>query len=114
MMFIWTGARGRASAAASGETTPLLRHLAGSYAPRIAGLWPAPHAAFIGAPADRRHLVCLALSRAEIPLDPELAERLLAEPLKRAARLAVTEAPAGLARALGHIGETAWAGADYE
>jgi hypothetical protein len=96
-----------------GEAAPLLAHLAGEFAPRIAGLWPAPHAPFLTLPAERRHLIFLAFS-----VSPDRAtnvdlEALLALPLKRAAGFAVSEPPAGLVRALARIGEVAWPAADY-
>jgi hypothetical protein len=96
-----------------GEPTPLLRHLAGSYAPRIAGLWPAPHAEFLGASADRRHLVCLAIDRLGSSGALDLANDLLTWPLKQALRSVTADAPPGLARALGRIGEVAWTPDNY-
>ncbi len=96
-----------------GESSPLLHHLAGDFAPRIAGLWPAPHAVFLTAPAERRHLACLALTLAgDAPL-PSAANGLLELSLRRALTAFVPEAPQGLGRALGRLGETAWAAEDY-
>jgi len=97
-----------------GEPTPLLRHLAGEFAPRVAGLWPAPHADFVTAPAERRHLACIALGRAlgaRLGVTPRV---LLELPLKQAIARVLPGAPAGLRRALGRLGEIAWEPGDYE
>lgn len=97
----------------AGDPSPLLSHLAGEFAPRVAGLWRAPHAAFLTASAERRQLVCLALALAgEAPL-PAPANGLLELPLKRAVAAFVPGAPEGLRRALSRLGETAWATDDY-
>lgn len=101
-------------AAAVGEPTPLLRHLGGEFAERIAGLWPAPHAAFITAPAERRHLICLGFTLAQggslgVPRDALLAESTKA----LIARLAPA-APDGLRRALARLGESCWSATDYQ
>jgi hypothetical protein len=96
-----------------GEATPLLQHLAGEFAPRVAGLWRAPHAVFLTAPAERRHLTCLAVlcsGEAGLPAEPN---GLFELSLPRAIRAFVPDAPQGLARALGHIGEIAWTAEDY-
>jgi hypothetical protein len=86
--------------------TSLLRLVAGEFAPRVATLWPEPHAAFLSAPAARRHLVCLGLALGREVAS--LAERLLGERLRVAIRLLVPDAPAGLERLLGRSGEVAW------
>jgi hypothetical protein len=96
-----------------GEPSTLLEHLAGAFAPRVAGLWRAPHAAFLTATAERRHLICLALAMAGEHALPAEANALLELPMKRAIRAFVPEAPAGLLRALGRLGETAWSADDY-
>lgn len=96
-----------------GDPSPLLTHLAGAFAPRVAGLWRAPHAAFLTAPAERRHLVCLSLAMADQTPLPAPANGLFDLPLKQAIRTFITPAPDGLARALAHIGETAWSAEDY-
>jgi len=88
------------------EPTSLLKMLAGEFAPRVATLWPEPHAAFLTAPAPRRHLVCLALA-----LGREIsghADRLLTDRLRRAIPRVIEAAPAGLERLLGRAGEVAW------
>jgi hypothetical protein len=100
-------------APALGEPSPLLRHLAGEFAPRVAGYWPAPHAAFLTAPAPRRHLVCLALTGAKGHALSE-PDQLLELSLGKAVTAHVPQPPAGLKRALEHMGEQAWAEADYK
>jgi hypothetical protein len=97
--------------AGAGVPSPLLNHLAGDFAPRIAGLWREPHAVFLTAAADRRHLVLVALTYLE--LSRELADGLLHWPMARAIRAALPQAPDGLGRALKLLGETGWAAADY-
>ena len=90
----------------------LLTFLAGEFAPRIAEVWPEPHAAFLTAPAPRRHLLCLGFTLAA-GRDAALAEAAMCAPFKRAIRLAASDAPPGLARALDRIGEAAWPADDY-
>jgi hypothetical protein len=109
IMYIWT--RGAVRPVEAGQPSPLLTFIAGEFAPSIAGVWPIPHAVFLTAPAERRHLVCIALAETSATQLP--AEALLERSLKAAIRLALPEAPAGLARALGLLGETAWTAADY-
>lgn len=96
-----------------GVATPLLEHLAGEFAPRVAGLWPSPHADFVTAPAERRHLVCLALASARGVSLGVRHDALLDLSLKQAVARAVPDAPDGLRRALPRLGERAWAGEDY-
>lgn len=96
-----------------GEPSSLLEHLAGEFARRVAGLWRAPHAAFLTAPAERRHLVCIAIALAGDDALPAEANALLELPMKRAIRAFVPDAPSGLLRALGRVGETAWDADDY-
>ncbi|MFC3078409.1 hypothetical protein ACFODL_09955 [Phenylobacterium terrae] len=92
------------------EISSLLIHLAGEFAPAIAGVWPAPHAAFVTAPAARRQLIALALAGGAAPAAvAELAQG----PLARAIKAAIADAPEGLPRALGRMGETCWSAADY-
>jgi hypothetical protein len=110
-MFIWTAQPPRADSL--GAPSPLLTHLAGPFAPRIAGLWPEPHRAFVEAAAERRHLVCLALARTEGQLAPDLAGACIAAPFRRAVKLVAPHGPEGLARALGRLGEIAWPAEDY-
>jgi hypothetical protein len=94
------------------EPSPLLSFIAGEFAERIAGRWSAPHAVFLTAPSARRHLVCLALALGDGLVQPDL-DQLLHAPLRRAIRLALGRSLAGLARALGRLGETAWPAEDY-
>lgn len=91
--------------------TSLLKLVAGDFAGAVDRLWPAPHTAFVTAPAARRHLACLALALGR--RERTLHERLLAERLRRAIPAAVGEPPAGLERALGRMGEVAWTAEDY-
>jgi len=95
------------------QPTPLLTHLAGEHAARIAALWPAPHSEFIAAPADRRHLTCFVLSQPEERLDRTGARALLEQPMRVLIGELGEAAPPGLARALGRIGEVAWSAEDY-
>jgi len=92
------------------EPSPLLTYIAGDFAPRVAGLWPEPHAAFLTAPAARRHLVCLGLPFATGTIDAEI---LLFGSQKKAIAIAVPSAPTGLVRALQRLGERAWSEIDY-
>jgi hypothetical protein len=94
------------------EPSPLLVHVAGEFAERVARLWPSPHAAYFAASAARRHLVCTVLAvKGELaPADGDFA---LAAPLRAAVRALLPDAPDGLTRALGRLGETAWAAEDY-
>lgn len=105
-MYVWTGPWARAR-----DPTPLLRKLAGEFADRIALLWPAPHGPFLLADASRRHLICLVLSL-KGPAPAALAEA-VDGPFKAAVRAVLPSAPNGLIRALGRMGEDAWAAADY-
>ena len=101
---------GGVPAVAKAEATSLLRLLAGEFAPRVAALWPAPHAPFLTARAARRHLVCLALAFGRDAAAPAI----LAARLPRAIRLAAgSTPPLGLARALSRMGEVAWTATDY-
>lgn len=110
-MHIWTPRSERPAVA--GPPSPLLRRLTGEFAPRIAGLWPAPHAPFLTAPAERRHLACLALALVRDKPLPLSGEALLCASLKEAIARAVPAAPNGLARALSRLGEDAWRGHEY-
>jgi hypothetical protein len=111
-MFIWTQRISRAEAV--GAPSPLLNHLAGDFAPRVAGLWPDPHRPFVEAASARRHLLCLALSRTEEQLEAKLAAVALTATFRRALNQLVPDAPDGLARALQRLGEVAWPAEGYE
>lgn len=94
------------------EPTSLLMLVAGEFAPRVARRWPGAHAEFLTAPAARRHLVCVALAFGRDLA--ALGETLLRGRLRRAIPAAVGDAaPAGLGRALGRLGEVAWASDEY-
>ena len=95
------------------EPTPLLNHLAGEHAARIAGLWPAPHTDFIAAPADRRHLICFVLSQPDERIDRCGGRALLEQPIRVLIRELGEAAPPGLARALTRLGEVAWPAEEY-
>jgi hypothetical protein len=110
-MFAWTPrATGQV---ALGDPSPLLTHLAGEFAPQIAGLWPAPHAVFLTSDSARRHLICLRLAHDSGAGIGQAAEHLLHAPLKRAIAVALADPPAGLKRALEHMGVVAWPRAAY-
>ena len=105
------------AAPARARPSRLLLHLAGDFAPEIAAVWPEPHTPFVLAEAARRHLVCLALSLgADSPVrpGPAFVAEALDGPFKRAVAALVPDAPKGLVRALGRLGETAWSAADYQ
>jgi hypothetical protein len=106
-MYVWTNLT-----AQTREPSPLLIHLAGEFADRIAALWPAPHGPFVTAGTGQRHLLCILLARG---LDARAdAEAVLSAPVKRAVRTWFPAAPAGLVRAIVRLGETAWSAADYQ
>ncbi len=98
-------------ASARAEPTSLLILVAGEFAPRVAGLWAAPHAEFLTAAAARRHLLCLAFSLGRAV--EGLAESILDRRLPAAVAVAVGEAPAGLSRAIGRMGDLAWTAGAY-
>ncbi|ATQ42441.1 hypothetical protein [Caulobacter mirabilis] len=93
------------------EPSPLLIHLAGEFADRVAALWPAPHGPFLTAGAAQRHLIALGLTRGRPGVD---LRAVLTIPLKRALRLILQSPPRGLLRALGRLGERAWSRTDYD
>ena len=102
-----------------GGMSPLLRVVAGDYAPAIAQMWPAPHRPFMEAAADRRHMICLVLdaldvaSEVHLPEAPSLARTLGDEAMRHLIRRFLPRAVDGLPRALQRMGETAWSSADY-
>jgi hypothetical protein len=101
-------------ASATQVASPLLRLIAPPYAGVLAALWPAPHTAFVTAPAARRHLICLMLAAEPHGGAPIDVTRLMDLPLRKAIPLALDDAaPEGLRRALEHLGEIAWAPEDY-
>lgn len=96
---------------ARAEPTALLTLMAGEFAPAISRVWPEPHTPYLTASTARRHLVGLALALGR-ELGP-LAERLLGARLRTAIRAVAPAPPAGLERALGRLGETAWTASAY-
>lgn len=104
-MYVWTQVQGQ-----SCTPSPLLRQLAGDFADRIGQLWPRPHAEFLTASTGQRHLVCLGLT---LEAPTESVRAVLSHPLKRGLRGVLPEPPAGLVRALEHMGETAWSNGGY-
>ncbi len=99
-----------AAAHVVGDPTPLLVHLAGEFAERIAGLWFAPHAEIVTAPAARRHLICLWLT---FDRSGPGADLVLDLPLRRILPAVLTSPPPGLVGLLGRLGEVAWSALDY-
>lgn len=104
-MFVWTQLQGQ-----SLTPTPLLSHLAGEFADRLAAIWPAPHGEFLTASAAQRHALCLGLAKGA---EPAAVRAALSLPLRRAVRALIPMAPDGLLRALPRLGETAWKADDY-
>src|SRR5687767_3642830 len=93
------------------EPTALLKLVAGDFAPAVAKVWPDPHSDYLTATAARRHLVCLAFALGhEVGI---VAGTVLGGRLREAIRAALGASPAGLERALGRLGETAWTAAAY-
>ncbi|MEO0466370.1 MAG: hypothetical protein AAF216_07485 [Pseudomonadota bacterium] len=94
--------------------TPLLAFLAGPHAQAIAAAWPAPHGGFLALPAARRHAAAILLARG----DGDLRQLVLLVERRRdsdvAAQLVGANAPGGLIKALGRMGETLWRAVDYE
>ena len=97
----------------TGAATPLLRFLAGAHADMIADAWPAPHMGFLSLPSARRHAAAILLGR-----EPDVVGA--ARTVERArdgdvARLLMHgEAPGGLMKAFGRLGEALWEQADYD
>jgi hypothetical protein len=94
--------------------TPLLGFLAGPHADVIAEAWPAPHSGFLTLPTARRHAAAILLGHRA---DLRAADILRAVERGRdgeLARLLVSgEAPGGLVKALGRLGEVLWEAGDY-
>lgn len=86
--------------------TSLLKLVAGEFADHIAAVWPEPHAAFLSAPAARRHLACVGFAvGADVPA---LAAAILGARLRHVIPAVVRNAPAGFERVLGKLGELAF------
>ena len=98
-------------------TTPLLGHIAGAHAERIARFWPAPHAGYLVLPAARRHAAPILLERRWTEPGCDQLDIVYAVERARDAELARIlmrgDAPGGLMKALGRMGETLWDAADY-
>lgn len=94
-----------------GHPTSLLKLVAGEFAERVAGVWPEPHAAFLSAPAARRHLACLGfVTGADVAT---LAAAILGARLRHVIPAVVPRAPTGLERVLGRLGEVAFEAEAY-
>jgi len=93
-----------------------LQEIAGRYAGRVARLWPAPHDAYRGLPAARRHLAHVLMPRiGRAPgRDPRAFARDVAA-LRTRELLArwAPDAPDGLENALAKLGEVAWRPGEY-
>ena len=97
----------------SRDVTPLLRFLAGAHSEAIAMAWPAPHMGFLALPSARRHAAAVLLARAsEVDEIVHVVER--ARDNEVARLLMHGQAPHGLMKALGRLGETLWEVADYD
>ena len=93
--------------------SPLLAFLAGEHAEAIARLWPAPHGEFLALPAARRHAAAILASRPDS--SPAHVEWMVARARDGdlAAELFGRDAPGGLMKALGRMGEVLWPSEDY-
>ena len=74
-------------ASTTSVASPLLRLIAPPDAEVLAALWPAPHTAFVTAPAARRHLICLMLAAEPHGGAPIDVARLMDLPLRKAIAL---------------------------
>lgn len=54
--------------------TPLLHHIAGGFAAKVANIWPAPHAGFLTLPTARRHLAAILIDAVDPVTAAECAE----------------------------------------
>lgn len=89
-----------------GHPSALLKLVAGEFAERVAAVWPEPHAAFLSAPAARRHLAYVGFAvGADVAA---LAAAILGGRLRHVIPAAAPGAPAGLERVLGRLGEVAF------
>jgi hypothetical protein len=90
------------------QPSPLLTHLAGPHAERIARVWPAPHLEFLALPASRRHIAAIALWRVRPDEAATVRGLIDRAPLRDVLAYAVRNAPRGLPRALSRLGEALW------
>jgi hypothetical protein len=94
--------------------TPLLGFLAGPHADVIAEAWPAPHSGFLTLPTARRHAAAILLGRVSSLRGSEIVRAVERGRDRDLARLLVnSEAPGGLMKALGRLGEVLWEASDY-
>lgn len=94
--------------------TPLLGFLAGPHADVIAEAWPAPHSGFLTLPTARRHAAAILLGNAPGPRGCDIVRAVERGRDRDIARLLVGgEAPGGLVKALGRLGEVLWDASDY-
>lgn len=93
--------------------SPLLEFLAGPHAAAIANLWPAPHGDFLALPAARRHAAAILAARGDYPAARLQWMVARARDGELAAEVFGREAPGGLMKALGRMGEVLWAYTDY-
>ncbi|KCZ87124.1 hypothetical protein [Hyphomonas johnsonii] len=94
--------------------TPLLGYLAGPHAGRIAAAWPAPHAGFLTLPAARRHAAAILLGDGAGVRSADIVRLVERGRDRDVAHLLVSgEAPGGLMKALGRLGEVLWKAGDY-
>ena len=97
----------------AGAATPLLRFLAGVHCDMIGLAWPAPHMGFLALPSARRHAAAILLGRdQDVDGIVHTVERARDGDVTRL--LMHGEAPGGLMKVLGRLGETLWDAADYD
>jgi hypothetical protein len=94
------------------EPTALLQHLAGTLAPEIARLWPAPHTGFFALPTARRH-ACAMLIGQRLSGDMRLEDWIARARDAELARLIAPRAGKRLMRKLARMGEALWAPEAY-
>jgi len=95
------------------EPTSTLRFIAGEHAVRVAGLWPAPHGAYLEMPAQRRHLAHVVLALGLFESRETMRTALEGVRADDVARRYLGHPPSGFLRALARIGEAAWTSEDY-
>ena len=97
--------------------TPLLGYIAGPHAERIARFWPVPHAGFLTLPSARRHAAAILLERRWSSTSDDGMDIVRVVERARDAELARIlmsgDAPGGLMKALGRMGEQLWEVGDY-
>lgn len=95
------------------EPTPTLRFMAGEHAVRVAGLWPAPHGAYLEMPAQRRHLAHIVLALGLFEDGATVRAALEGARADEVARRFIGHPPSGFLKALARIGEAPWTGDAY-